>query len=88
MKAEVDLDFDGRLNMREFVILMNGLLILEAEDKDDLMLAFSVFDTDGDGQINHREMMYLAKSVGIQNVCAKNPITFSNFENILSSCLT
>ena len=88
LKAEVDFDFDGRLNMREFIILMSGLLIPEAEDKDDLVLAFSVFDTDGDGQINHREMMYLAKSVGIQNVCAKKPKTFSAFENILSSCLT
>lgn len=88
LKAEVDFDFDGRLNMREFIILMSGHLIPEAEDKDDLMLAFSVFDTDGDGQINQREMMYLAKSVGIQNVCADNPITFVAFENILSSCLT
>ena len=73
--------------MREFIILMSGLLIPEAEDKEDLVMAFSVFDTDGDGQISKSDMMYLARSVGLQNVCPEGPVNILVFEHILSSCL-
>ena len=88
MKAEVDLDFDGRLGMKDFIILMSELLIPEAEDKEDLVMAFSVFDTDGDGQISKTEMKYLAKSVGLKRVFHKDPVTFVTFEDILSRCIT
>ena len=88
MKAEVDLDFDGRLGMKDFIILMSELLIPEAEDKEDLVMAFSVFDTDGDGQISKTEMTYLSKSVGLKGVFPKDPVTFLTFEDILSRCIT
>ena len=82
------MDFDGRLGMKDFIILMSELLIPEAEDKEDLVMAFSVFDTDGDGQISKTEMKYLAKSVGLERVFPKNPVTFLTFEDILSRCMT
>ena len=88
MKAEVDFDFGGRLDMKQFIILMSGLLIPESEDKEDLVMAFSVFDTDGDGQISQSEMICLAKSVGLQEVFDEQPISFLAFEDILSKCLT
>ena len=88
LKAEVDFDFDGRLDMKDFIILMSELLIPEAEDKEDLVMAFSVFDTDGDGQISQSEMKYLAKSVGLKNLCPEEPVTFLTFVDILSRCIT
>ena len=81
------MDFDGRLVMKDFIILMSELLIPEDKDKEDLVMAFSVFDTDGDGQISKTEMKYLAKSVGLKRICPEEPVTFMTFEDILSRCL-
>ncbi|OSX79471.1 hypothetical protein BU14_0076s0027 [Porphyra umbilicalis] len=63
MVASVDARGDGRINLEEFTALM-GARITEKEVHDEMLKAFSLFDSSGSGRITLADLKRVAESLG------------------------
>merc|ERR1719323_355526 len=65
MVKEVDANSDGNIDFYEFCIMMKPKLNESgAGDDADMIAAFKLFDTNGDGKINAEELQEAMKQLG------------------------
>lgn len=62
MISEVDLDGNGEIDFDEFVILMNNRS-MDSDTEEEIILAFRVFDIEGNGFIKSIELKYILSSM-------------------------
>ena len=75
--AEVDIDFNGKLNILEFINLMQNIFLVNLDNLKDLDMAFKAFDWNGDG-ISIVEMKFVLRNIG-------EDINDEEFESILNN---
>ena len=63
MIQDVDIDGNGIIDFEEFVIMMNRRN-KETDVEDEVINAFRVFDSDGDGIISSNELRHIMTSLG------------------------
>ena len=61
--AEVDIDFNGKLDIHEFINLMKNVLLVSLSNLEDLNIAFKAFDGAGDG-ISRDEIRFILHNIG------------------------
>ena len=61
--AEVDIDFNGKLDIYEFINLMKNIFLGSLNNLEDLDIAFKVFDGTGDG-ISRDEIRFILHNIG------------------------
>ena len=61
--AEVDIDFNGKLDILEFLNLMKNIFLVNLDNLQDLDMAFKAFDWNGDG-ISRDEMKFIMMTIG------------------------
>ena len=61
--AEVDIDFNGKLDIYEFINLMKNIFLGSLNNLEDLDIAFKVFDGAGDG-ISRDEIRFILHNIG------------------------
>lgn len=59
-----DADGNGEIDKDEFVTMMNAILNCSADDDQEIVEAFKVFDIDGDGYITAHELFERLKNLG------------------------
>ena len=64
MMTEVDVDGNGSINYTEFLKLMKDSEIADPEAEKDMMEAFRVFDTEGNGFINSDVLRHVMTNIG------------------------
>ena len=64
MMTEVDVDGNGSINYTEFLKLMKDSDNADLEAEKDMMEAFRVFDTDGNGFINADVLRHVMTNIG------------------------
>merc|ERR1711918_62874 len=63
MVDDLDKDGDGTIDWNEFMILMGGKLS-DKDMKDDMVKAFKLFDTEGNGKISFKNLKAVAEELG------------------------
>ena len=63
--AEVDFDFNGKLDILEFVTFMSRVLFVNFDNMAELETAFKVFDTNGDGILSKEELRFAFWTFGV-----------------------
>ena len=61
--AEVDIDFNGKLDIYEFINLMKNIFLGSLNNLEDLGIAFKAFDGAGDG-ISRDEIRFILHNIG------------------------
>ncbi len=61
--AKADKDGSGAIDFTEFCGLMKERMEIE-EKNNELFVAFSIFDRDGDGFVSSKELGYIMMNVG------------------------
>ncbi len=76
MMAKADKDGSGSIDFTEFCGLMKERMESEAKNNE-LSMAFSVFDRDGNGSVSRKELGYLMMNLG-------NKLSQEEFDHMMS----
>merc|ERR1712072_955599 len=60
MVSDMDKDGDGTIDFKEFLIMMSN----KVDVKDDMIKAFKLFDTEGSGKVNFKNLKAVAAELG------------------------
>merc|ERR1711904_624038 len=56
MVSDMDKDGDGTIDFKEFLMMMSN----KVDDKDDMIKAFKLFDTEGSGKVSFKNLKAVA----------------------------
>jgi len=54
--AEVDLDHNGKMDLKEFIVMMYNVLGNNKDNMEEIQMAFRALDTNGDGKVSKDEL--------------------------------